>query len=322
MHLLHDLQDRLADGESVVCTIGVFDGVHLGHREVIATVQRSAAELGVASAVVTFDGHPAHVVRPDSAPPLLTTLDQKLELLEDLGVDYVYLVHFDHQRARTGAEEFARQVFAESLHARRIVVGEDFHFGRGREGDVAALRRFGAAMGFEVVALPLVPRRDGDPEPVSSTAIRRALAAGDVEAAAAMLGRWFSVRGRVVEGDRRGRTIGFPTANLPVPTVMAWPADGVYAGWCTRTDGSRWPCAVNIGRRPTFHTDADHRVLEAHLCGFDGDLYGEQIEVAFVARLRDEKRFDGVDELVAQLTRDVAAVRERLGVAAGPEAKN
>ncbi len=322
MQLLHDLQDRLAESTSVVCTIGVFDGVHRGHREVIDTVRRSADELGLASAVVTFDGHPAHVVRPDSAPRLLTTLDQKLELLEAQGVDYVYLVHFDHERARTSAADFARQVFAESLHARRVVVGEDFHFGRAREGDVAALRGFGRHLGFEVVALPLVRHRPDATEPVSSTAIRRALADGDVEAAAAMLGRHHEARGRVVEGDRRGRTIGFPTANLPVPGIMAWPADGVYAAWCTRADGTRWPAAVNIGSRPTFHDRDESRVLEAHLIDFDGDLYGEEIRVAFVNRLRGERRFSGVDELVRQLERDVEQARELLGAGAdGPGAR-
>ena len=313
MEILHDRVDILPGRVSVAATIGVFDGVHIGHQEVFRQVHRSAERLGVASAVVTFDHHPAHVVRPESAPRLLTTLDQKLELIAEQGIDYTYVVHFDEVRAATHPEVFVREVFVDALHTRAVVVGEDFHFGKGRAGNVAGLREMGEAWDFEVVALDLIRHHDEAREPVSSTKIRRALAGGDVALAARMLGRPYTVRGVVERGDQRGAGIGFPTANLPVPHVMAWPADAVYAGWCDRADGDRHPCAINIGRRPTFYEHTEKSLLEAHLIDFDGDLYGETIDVSFVEFLRSERKFDGIDQLVAQLETDIADALTLLG---------
>ena len=315
MELLHDLRDRLPATVSTVVAVGVFDGVHLGHCEVLSQVRQAAARLGVASAVVTFDTHPAYVVRPENAPKLLTTLEQKLELLDIEGLDYVYVIEFDESRAGTRPEEFVEQVFLDALHARAVVVGEDFHFGKGRSGNVAELRRLGDEWGFEVLPLQLIRHRSDAREPVSSTAIRRALAGGDVARAAAMLGRYYEVRGTVVEGDRRGCTIGFPTANVPVPKKMAWPADAVYAGWCTLPDGSRRGCAINIGRRPTFYEHAQHSLLEVHVIDFDGDLYGCEVRVEFVDFLRSERKFEGLQHLSEQLAIDVADARGRLGLA-------
>ena len=315
MELLHDLRDRLPATVSAVVAVGVFDGVHLGHREVLSQVRQVAARLGVASAVVTFDTHPAYVVRPENAPKLLTTLEQKLELLDVEGLDYVYVIEFDESRAGTRPEEFVEQVFLDALHARAVVVGEDFHFGKGRSGNVAELRRLGDEWGFEVLPLQLIRHRSDAREPVSSTAIRRALAGGDVARAAAMLGRYYEVRGTVVEGDRRGCTIGFPTANVPVPKKMAWPADAVYAGWCTLPDGSRRGCAINIGRRPTFYEHAQQSLLEVHVIDFDGDLYGCVVQVEFVDFLRSERKFEGIQHLSEQLAIDVADARGRLGLA-------
>ena len=313
MEILHDQRDQLPAAVSVASTIGVFDGVHIGHQAVFRQVRSAADRLGVASAVVTFDGHPAHVVRPESAPRLLTTLDQKLELIAAEGIDYTYVVHFDEERAATPPEVFVEQVFIDALHAKAIVVGEDFHFGKGRSGNVEGLREIGNEWGFEVLALELI-RHSGDArEPVSSTKIRRALAGGDVDRAAAMLGRPYTVRGTVEHGDQRGSGIGFPTANLPVPNVMAWPADAVYAGWCTRANGDRHPCAINIGRRPTFYEHTEQSLLEAHLIDFEGDLYGEQIDVSFVEFLRSERKFDGIDQLVSQLKTDIADALTVLG---------
>ncbi len=309
MKILRDRDDRLPEAISVASTIGVFDGVHVGHQEVFRMVRVVADRLGVASAVVTFDNHPAHVVRPRSAPRLLTSLEQKLELIEDHGIDYAYVVHFDAERAGTHPEVFVEQVFVDALHARAIVVGEDFHFGRGRSGNVAALREIGEVWDFEVHALELIQHSDEAREPVSSTKIRRALAGGDVARAAQMLGRPYEVRGTVQEGDRRGRLIGFPTANIPVTKVMAWPADAVYAGWCDLEDGARHPCAINIGRRPTFYEHAEQSLLEAHLIDFDGDLYGSQVAVSFVAFLRSERKFEGIDQLAEQLKNDVDDAR-------------
>ena len=312
MKILHDKDDQLPAAISVASTIGVFDGVHVGHQEVFRMVRVVADRLVVASAVVTFDNHPAHVVRPRSAPRLLTTLEQKLELIEAQGIDYAYVVHFDAERAGTHPDVFVEQVFVDALHAKAIVVGEDFHFGRGRSGNVDALRKIGEEWGFEVHALELIQHSDEAREPVSSTKIRRALAGGDVARAALMLGRPYEVRGTVQEGDRRGQLIGFPTANIPVTKMMAWPADAVYAGWCDLPDGSRHPCAINIGRRPTFYEHAEQSLLEAHLIDFDGDLYGVQVAVSFVAFLRSERKFEGIDQLAIQLKKDVDEARKLL----------
>lgn len=315
MELLHDQRDRLPNAVSVAATVGVFDGVHLGHQEVFSQVAAAAARLEVASAVVTFDIHPAHVVRPENAPKLLTTLDQKLELLEAQGLDYAYVIHFDETRAGTNPEEFVEQVFLDALHARAIVVGEDFHFGKGRSGNVDELVRLGRVWDFEVVPVQLIRHRLDAPEPVSSTAIRRTLAGGDVARAARMLGRPYEVRGEVVRGEQRGRTIGFPTANIPVSALMAWPADAVYSGWGTLDDGSRHGCAINLGRRPTFHEHTEHSLLEAHLLDFDGDLYGREVRVEFVDFIRSERKFEGIDQLAEQLARDVTQARTHLGLA-------
>jgi riboflavin kinase/FMN adenylyltransferase len=312
MQVLHDLVDRLEPGVETALTIGVFDGVHLGHQYVLAELRTEAAARGLHSAVVTFDTHPALVLRPENAPKLLSTLDQKLELLERNGVDMVYVVHFDEHRARTEPDEFVRQVFVDALHARFVVVGEDFHFGRGRSGNVDRLRALGEVHGFEVRGVGLIRHEAGAPEPVTSTAIRRALAGGDVAAAAAMLGRPYEVRGVVQHGDERGRAIGFPTANIYVSKQLAWPADAVYAGWYTRPNHERHPCAINIGRRPTFYEHAEQSLLEAHLIDFDGDLYGEDACVSFVDFLRSEQRFSGVDALAAQLKQDVEHARRIL----------
>ncbi len=312
MQILQDRTDRLPQTIEVASTIGVFDGVHLGHQEILSTVRQVAERLGVESAVVTFDGHPAHVVRPESAPLLLTSLEQKLELIEAQGIDYVYVINFDEERAATRPEAFVGQVFIDALHAKAIVVGEDFHFGAARAGNVAALAQLGEIWDFEVHALELIRHSDEAREPVSSTKIRRALAGGDVARAAEMLGRPHEVRGVVVPGDRRGHRIGFPTANIPVPKHMAWPADAVYAGWCRLADGSTHPCAINIGRRPTFHEHAEHSLLEVHLIDYDGDLYGQQLAVSFTTFLRSERKFWGVDELVAQLKTDVDDARTLL----------
>jgi riboflavin kinase/FMN adenylyltransferase len=298
--------------DRTVVSIGAYDGVHVGHQTVIAEVRRLAAERDARSAVVTFDRHPAAIVRPESAPRLLTDLDQKLELLAATHLDGVVVITFDERRASEEPEDFVKEVLVDGLGAVAVVVGEDFHFGHHRRGNVALLRELGAEDGFEVLPIALVPRVDGVDEPVSSTAVRRALAGGEVDIAAHMLGRAYEVRGTVVVGDKRGRLLGFPTANVEVPNQVCMPADGVYAGWYERPDGSVHPCAINLGRRPTFYEHADHSLLEAHLLDFDGDIYGERAEVRFVHFLRSERKFDGVDALVAQLKHDIESTRHAL----------
>ena len=326
MEVVHDLKRCPAPPGGTVVTIGVYDGVHLGHRALIGRVQAMAGELGAASAVVTFDRHPATVVRPESAPKVLTDLPQRLELLASTGLDYAVVIPFDEQRARESAEDFVREVLVDCLHARAVVVGHDFHFGYNRGGNVPMLQRMGAELGFDVLGISLVADGDGGGdggggEAVSSTRVRRALADGDVAQAAALLGRAHEVRGVVGRGDQRGRDLGFPTANIAVPADVLLPADGIYAGWYARPHGgSVHPAALSVGRRPTFYDDAESSLLEAYLLDFDGDLYGEEARVRFVARLRGEVKFDSVDALVEQMARDVEAARTALSPPGGDAA--
>jgi len=307
--ILHETDSAPTDAQRSVITIGAYDGVHRGHQAVIAQVRNEAARLGCRSVVVTFDRHPASVVRPESAPKLLTDIDQKMAALAATGVDATFVVRFDADAAQEDPAEFVRRVLVETLRAQLIVVGEDFHFGHKRRGNVALLRELGQKHDFEVVPVQLIARPDGVAEPVSSTSIRRALAGGQVEVAANLLGRPFSVSGVVVHGDKRGRTIGFPTANIEVPNAMCLPADGVYSGIIKRANGSSHVCAINLGRRPTFFEHAYHSLLEAHLLDFDGDLYGERVSVTFEHFLRSERKFEGLESIKTQLQLDVAAAR-------------
>ena len=296
-----------------VITIGAYDGVHLGHQAIIEEVRSVAASLGARSVVITFDRHPASIVRPESAPKLLTDLEQKLALLEATGIDATVLVHFDAAQSNESPSSFVERVLVQCLAAQRIVVGEDFHFGSHREGNVTLLRDLGGRYDFDVEPIELVPRVDGVDEPLSSTAIRRAMAGGQVELAETLLGRPFQARGVVIHGDQRGRLLGFPTANVKVPNFVCLPADGVYAGWYIRPDGVRHECAINLGRRPTFYEHADHSLLEAHVLDFSDDLYDEAARVEFTHFLRSERKFDGIDALVNQLKHDIEHARTVLG---------
>lgn len=306
--------------EGSVVTIGAFDGVHLGHRRLIERVRRTADEIGASSVVVTFDRHPASVVRPGSAPLLLTDLGQKLSLLGSSGVDMVLVVHFDAERAAEAAEAFVDEVLVGCLNARAVVVGHDFHFGRNREGDVALLQRMGARRGFDVTGIRLVSSgvRGVDATelaalgPISSTGIRRLIGEGEVSAAAELLGRWYQLQGIVAHGDKRGRELGFPTANLEVDKAMQLCADGVYAGWYLRPDGTRHQTAISVGRQPTFYESRPFSLVEAHLVDFQGDLYDEVGTVELVARLRGQEKFSSVEALIDQMTADVAQTRRTL----------
>jgi riboflavin kinase / FMN adenylyltransferase len=318
MRVLRDQASCPRPPEGTAVTIGAYDGVHLGHRAVIAEVRRRAEARGLRSAVVTFDRHPAAVVRPESAPKLLTDLDQKLELLGATGIDYCLVITFDEARSRETADDFVREVLASCLNARIVVVGEDFHFGYKRSGNVARLRELGAELGFEVDGVELVDASGGeaaDPgERVSSTRIRQALAGGRIDEANALLGRPYEVRGIVTPGDKRGGAVlGFPTANVAVPAESLLPADGIYAGWYERPDGSVYASAISLGRRPTFYPEGTSpRLLEPHLLDFEGDLYGEAAKVRFAAWLHGEIRFETVDELIEQIKRDCDDTRRLL----------
>jgi riboflavin kinase/FMN adenylyltransferase len=298
-----------ADLGPTVATVGMFDGVHRGHRALLDRVAAEAAARGVPAAAVTFDRHPLTVLRPGSEPPLLTTLDRRVELLGQAGMAVVLVLEFTRELSEVTAEAFADQVLFDSLAARAVVVGENFRFGHKAAGDPALLAELGRPRGVEVVAVPL--RAAGD-QPVSSTRIRADLAAGDVAAAAALLGRPHTVEGVVVVGDRRGRPLlGLPTAHLDTPPAgIALPADGVYAGHLTdQADGLARPAAVSVGTNPQFGTD---RRVEAHVLDFDGDLYGHQVSVSFSARLRGQAVFAGTDELSAQIRADIDQARRLL----------
>jgi len=318
MQVVTDLIGYTPPDEGSVVTIGAYDGVHLGHQAVLRLVRDLADARGLTATCLTFDRHPAEVVRPESAPKLLTELEQKLELLAATGfVDTTCVLTFDEARSREPAEEFVRDVLVEGLRAALVVVGVDFHFGYRRHGNVRLLEQMGGELGFEVLGLGLVPA-EGDPSglPYSSTRIRELLAAGDVAGAARLLGRPprpHEVRGIVERGDRRGRELGFPTANVAVPARVCLPADGIYAGTYVDAADVEHPCAISLGRRPTFYEHADGSLLEAYLLGFDGDLYEQQAKVRFVERIRAEERFDSVDELVTRMRKDVEEVRAVLG---------
>ncbi len=301
-----DYDDWVPPEGGVALAIGVFDGVHRGHQAVLARLARRAVEVGgLPTGVLTFDRHPLHVVAPERAPRLLTSLDHRIELLAAAGVDVVGVLPFDERTRGLTPEDFAADVLVGAMGASLVAVGSDFRFGKDRAGDVDELREHGLGLGYYVEEVPLL----GDGAPVTSTRIRALIGGGDVAAAAADLGRPFELRGEVVEGAARGKSIGFPTANLAIDAELLLPGRGVYAAWAI-AGGTAHPAVVNVGVRPTF--GGDREVVEAHLLDYEGDLYGRELRLRFVARIRDEMKFGGVDDLVAQIGRDVEAGRSAL----------
>ncbi len=310
MRVWRSLDEVGAQGgaERSVVTIGNFDGVHRGHQQVVAGVVGRARELGATSVVTTFDPHPMTVIHPDSAPLRLTDLPRRLDLLDYLGVEAALVLPFTKELSQWEPEQFVTRVLVDGLHATEVHVGENFRYGHRASGNLATLRDAGAAHGFDVVAVPLA----GDTTRWSSTYVRQCLAEGDVDAAAGALGRPHRVEGPVVEGDKRGRALGYPTANLALGEDVAIPADGVYAGWLVRADGVRLPAAVSIGTNPTF--GGTTRRVEAYALDRDDlELYGEQVGVEFARRLRETVTFDGVEPLLEQMARDVAQARALTG---------
>lgn len=291
-----------------VVTIGVFDGVHRGHQQIIGRAVERAREAGVPSVVLTFDPHPMEVVRPGHHPPMLTGPRLKAELLEGLGVDVMCVLPFTQAFSRLTADEFVHEVLVERLHVSSVVVGENFRYGHKGTGDIATLTADGRRFGFSVEAAPLQGSADTT---WSSTYVRSCVDAGDMTGAAAALGRDHRIDGVVVRGDQRGREIGYPTANLEPLPWSAVPADGVYAGRLVRA-GRQLPAAISIGTNPTFA--GRERRVEAYVLDAEPglDLYGEHVGLTFALKLRDTLTFDGVEPLVAQMDQDVARTREVL----------
>lgn len=304
-------------GPSAV-TIGKFDGVHVGHRAVIAHLERAAREHGLVSTVVTFDRHPLDVIDPDKVPPALTSIAQRRELLDDVGVDATLLLRFDHELQSKAPEAFVSEILVDTLHAQLVFVGSDFRFGAKGAGDVALLRELGEQHGFTVELIDDVDlvddvRPDGERR-VSSTWIRELLGDGRVAEAARLLGREHAVRSVVVHGNERGRAMGYPTANLDPASEGFVPADGVYAARVLH-DGTVYPAAVSVGNNPTFE-GVPAKQIEAHLLDVDIDLYGDTISVLFVSYVRGMVKFDSMDELAEQMRQDDRDIRTLLGLPA------
>ncbi len=307
---------RLGSGTAVVGTrsavaVGNFDGVHRGHQALVARAVARASETGGAAVVLTFDPHPARVLRPEAAPQALTTLAQKEELVRALGVERLVALEFDARLAALAPEAFVQEVLASLLGARHVVVGESFRFGRERQGDARSLEALGGRHGFDVQVVQPVLHAG---RPISSSRVREALAAGDVRDAAELLGRPYALDGRVVRGDGRGRGLGIPTANLALDEQLL-PARGVYAGRVLLPGGDWRAAVVNLGERPTF--GGTGLVVEAHLLDFAGDLYDARVRLSFQARLRGEERFASAAALVERIHEDVRAARALLGPSAG-----
>ena len=297
-----------------VVTLGNFDGVHRGHRAVLAALAEAGHRLDLPSVAITFSPHPVAVLRPAEAPALITPLSQRDDLLADTGIDGLLVLDFTTEFAQQSPEEFVRAVLVDGLDARCVVVGKDTRFGYRNSGDITTLRELGEALGFEVVALEDV----GDGGRYSSSAVRAMLAEGQVAEAARVLGRPHRVVGTVVHGNHRGRDLGYPTANLAEDSLGLVPQEGVYAGWLTRVDEPEdatdrtMPCAISVGTNPTFETH-DRRTVEAYVLDRDDlDLYGETVMVEFTAHIRPTLRFDSIEELTTAMSQDVARCRELL----------
>ena len=305
MRIVRGLPSAPPERRPTAVALGVFDGVHLGHRAILGAAVAHARATGAPALACTFDPHPMEVLQPDRAPAPITTLDERLTLISLCGVDETIVLSFTREFAAVEPESFVKDILVDRLTARQVVVGFNHRFGRGARGDAALLRDLGARLGFSV---DVIPPLEVDGIPVSSTAIRTALGRGDVEAASRMLGRRYSLPGTVVAGAGRGRTLGFPTANI-APDRPVLVAAGVYA--CSaEVAGQRQRAVVNVGVRPTF--DEATLAVEAYLLDFAGDLYGQTIRLEFVSRVREERRFPSVDALKAQIADDVATARHRL----------
>jgi riboflavin kinase/FMN adenylyltransferase len=300
--------NELQPGNRKVClAIGFFDGVHVGHQQIIRQTLADARQHEAVAVVVTFDRHPASVVAPERAPALVYPLPQKLRTIESLGVDTLLLIHFDEPFSRQPGGQFIRSLKREFGSIHSICVGAHFKFGHGRDGNVPLLEKLGTELAFRVHAMASVAL---DGVPVSSTRVREAIQSGNLDAASQMLGRAYSLAGQVIEGDRLGHKLGFPTANLDV-SGLALPPQGVYAARAG-VGGKRHPAVLNIGYRPTITSSQPAVRVEVHVLDFNKELYGEELEILFVEKLRDERKFDSIEDLKQQIRRDIATARLKL----------
>jgi riboflavin kinase/FMN adenylyltransferase len=305
MQVIHYPDDpRPARWHQPVLALGNFDGMHRGHLKIIERVRRGAEERGATAVAMTFDPHPSKIVRPDKAPPLLMTHQQKLEALARGGMHGVAIIRFTPELARWDPETFVRSVLVEWLHVAEVWVGANFLFGHDRSGNFSLLRSLGARYGFRAEKIDPVRYKDFV---VSSTRVRRLITEGRVDEAGALLGHYYTVDGTVVQGQKRGRELGFPTANLCAENELVPPA-GVYATTVS-IDGLAYPAITNIGTRPTFESGKEN-IIETHVLDFDKDMYGATLRLGFVQRLRDEKKFDGIDTLKAQIEADCARAKD------------
>ncbi len=307
MKIIRNWQELPPAPDGQVIALGNFDGVHIGHRRLITEAVQEARSKGIPSMVLTFDPHPLQVLNPEAAPRLITATNKKAELIKRLGVDLMFMMPFTLDLAARPPEYFALEVLGETLHTYCVFIGFNYTFGQHGTGTPETLRRLGKQAGFSVMVIPPVMDRGA---PVSSTVVRQALEDGNIEIARRLLGYWPALEGVVVSGDRRGREIGFPTANLEPSPEMVVPGRGVYAAKVRR--GSRIDnCVVNIGVKPTFMEEA-RQTIEIHILEFNGDLYGQELELMFCSRIRPEKRFASVEELITQIRTDVVRAEQLL----------
>jgi riboflavin kinase/FMN adenylyltransferase len=305
MNIFHAANELKTEGKKVCLAIGFFDGVHLGHQQILRQTIADAHQHDSLALVLTFDRHPSVIVAPDKTPPLIYSLPQKLRAIQSLGAENILLIEFDKKFSEQTGEQFIRSLAQDPGKIHSICVGANFVFGHKRSGNVALLKKLGAELNFQVHGLSALSL---DGQRVSSTRIREAIRAGDLDDAGQMLGRPYAISGNVVIGDKLGRQLGFPTANIDT-TGLVLPPNGVYAA-LTRVEGKLYRVALNIGFRPTVAAGKQLRV-EAHLLDFQGELYGKDLEIEINEKLRDEKKFASPEELRQQIARDVAAVRQR-----------
>jgi riboflavin kinase/FMN adenylyltransferase len=307
MKVIHAANELKAEGKKICLAIGFFDGVHLGHQQIIRQTIADARQHDALAVVLTFDRHPNSIVAPDKVPPLIYSLPQKLRAIESLGADALLLIQFDKKFSEQTGEEFIRSLTRDFGKIHSVCVGADFVFGHKRSGNVALLKKLGAELNFLVHGLAAVSL---DGQVVSSTRIREMIRAGNFDAASQMLGRTYAISGKVVEGDRLGHKLGFPTANLEAANLIL-PPNGVYSG-STKLKGQFYRVALNIGLRPTVASATPQLRVEAHLLDFEGNLYGEELEVEIGEKLRDERKFVSPVELREQIARDITEVRVRI----------